>query len=234
MHEISLQLVTGADVNHAKSLRQFLESAKQHEPESTVTVYDLGLGEAETTTIRSAFPECEVRRFPFEVYPPHVNIRRNAGQYAWKPIIVTDILRESSGLVCWMDSGNVIKTRLSRLRRTTARHGFFARVGGRAAKWTHPLMLEHFGVNRRQARFIRNIDAACVAFDARNDRAMAMAEAWREGALVEHIIAPPGSDRSNHRQDQALLTMLAYKAGFTHWPWKTVRRLEFVTHQDVD
>ena len=234
MDEMPLQLVTGADITHAKSLRQFLESARKYEPDSAVTIYDLGLGDAEANRIHSAFPQYEMRRFPFEAYPSHVDIRRNAGQYAWKPIIVTEMLRRSSGLVCWMDAGDVIKTHLRRLRRTVQRRGFFARISGRAAKWTHPLMLHHFGVSAAQARFIRNVDAACVAFDSRNARGMALAEAWREGALTEDVIAPPGSDRSNHRQDQALLGMLAYKAGFTHWPLKTVRRLEFVTHQDID
>jgi hypothetical protein len=234
MSEVPLCLVTGADVSHARSLRQFLASVRRHEPGTRTVVYDLGLGDEQGAIARSAFPEFEFRRFNFAAFPLHVDIARSAGQYAWKPVIVAEVLGEVSGLVCWMDAGNVIDTRLSRLRRDLSRRGFFARAGGRAADWTHPVMLRHFNIGRLHARFIRNVDASCVGFDSRNAAAVSLAERWRAGALVEEVIAPVGSDRSNHRQDQALLTMLAYEAGFTRWPLKTLRRLEFRTHQDVD
>jgi len=37
---------------------------------------------------------------------------------------------------------------------------------------------------------------------------------WRTGALDKDCIAPAGSSRRNHRQDQALLSYLVHKAGF--------------------
>ena len=59
----------------------------------------------------------------------------------------------------------------------------------------------------------RNLNGACVAFDTRNQEVMAVISEWGRCALIKDCIAPPGSSRANHRQDQALLTVLAYRSG---------------------
>ena len=42
---------------------------------------------------------------------------------------------------------------------------------------------------------------------------------WERCALDRDCIAPPGSDRSNHRQDQAVLSVLAHEFGYACGPY---------------
>jgi hypothetical protein len=47
----------------------------------------------------------------------------------------------------------------------------------------------------------------------RDGRYEELARPWYECALTRQCIAPDGSNRRNHRQDQAALTVLAYLSG---------------------
>ena len=38
-----------------------------------------------------------------------------------------------------------------------------------------------------------------------------MIKEWRDLSLIKECICPDGSDRSNHRQDQSIFTILFYK-----------------------
>jgi hypothetical protein len=228
-----LTLVTGADSSHFYSLLQFLTSVVEHEPSMPVIVYDLGLYPYEQAVLEERFPRFWVRRFRYEKYPPHVELRRDRGQYAWKPIIVWDVLKETAGPVCWMDAGNVLTARLTRIMGALRSHSFYSpRSSGTILDWTHPAMLEYFAVDAQWAAGKRNLSGSCVAFHPRSLRALKLAKQWRDGALIKECIAPEGSSRKNHRQDQALLTVLAYKhrlADATESQY-----LGFEIHRDID
>ena len=56
-------------------------------------------------------------------------------------------------------------------------------------------------------------NGAFVGFDTRSGEAMAALRGWRECSLDVECIAPSGSHRGNHRQDQAALTVLAWLHG---------------------
>lgn len=45
--------------------------------------------------------DMELRTFDFSKYPRYFDITLEAGQYAWKPIIVLEVLREASCPVMW-------------------------------------------------------------------------------------------------------------------------------------
>jgi hypothetical protein len=209
-----LILVTGSDFTHAGVLRQFLASVERFEPALNVIVYDLGMTPAQSQALRRRFSRYEFRKFDYERYPGYFFIRVNAGEFAWKPVIVWKILSETNRPVCWMDAGNRLTENLDRLRASLSRTGFYSpRSPGSITDWTHPKMLEFFGLGPHWGDGRENLSGGCVAFDPRFEPALALARKWSEGALVRDCIAPEGSDRSNHRQDQALLTVLAHQAG---------------------
>ena len=207
-------LVTGADWSHGASLRQMLASARRFEPRMRTIAYDLGLTAGQRLRIRMNFPNVELRRFPFKQYPAHLNVRVRAGEYAWKPAIVWRVLKEARKPVCWMDAGNVLVEPLTALRAAVRNSGFYSPASrGTIADWTHPRMLELFGIDGAWAQDKPNLNGACVAFDPASKAAIALARKWRDGALDRDCIAPEGADRSNHRHDQALLTLLAHLDG---------------------
>jgi hypothetical protein len=84
------------------------------------------------------------------------------------------------------------------------------------------------------ARHYRMICGCFIAVrkDVRNDR---LVQEWRDGTVDKGIIAPEGSSRKNHRQDQSVVSLLFYR----HYPRRgTPSRLsrlehELVIHQDI-
>ncbi len=226
-------LVTGADYTHARSLRQFLDSVRRFEPGLRTIVYDLGLTLAQRWRIKLAFPRMEFRRFAFERYPAHFNIRIQAGQYAWKPAIVFNVLQEVKEPICWMDAGNVLTEPLARVREAVRKQGFYSPSSrGTISEWTHPKMLAHFGVDEAWGRNKANLNGACVTLDPACPAAKDLAKKWYEGALDKDCIAPAGSNSSNHRQDQAMLSVLGHLGGLAEA--SEHERLGFLIHQDVE
>ena len=224
-------LVTGADKSHAKSLVQLLTTIRRHEPRLKVVVYDLGLSRIQRWNALQAFP-CQLRKFRYDLYPPFLDIRVNRGEYAWKPVLINEVAAHYNGIVCWMDAGNMLVDDLSRLRAFVHEHGFYSpRSSGTVANWTHPGMLDWLGVpDGWDGAARRNLNAACVAFKTSDPKALAVITEWGRLALMKECISPLGSSRKNHRQDQALLTILAYRSGLLDEPSKEM--LGFRTHAD--
>ncbi|WP_343070059.1 DUF1647 domain-containing protein [Aminobacter carboxidus] len=227
----AMALVTASDSSHARSLLNLLASARQHEPTTSVIVYDLGLTADQRASVTDL--GCELRRFDFASYPAFVDIHNSAGQYAWKPQIIRTVAQERPGIVCWMDAGNIIAEPLLQLRRETERFGYYsASSSGTLGAWTHPDMLRYLGLPAGWKSEAANLNGACIAFDTRNPLATDLLERWANLSLIKECIAPHGSDRSNHRQDQALLTVLAHMAGCRAKASKKL--LGYRIHQDVE
>lgn len=204
-------LLTAANSPYARSLLQFLESIALHETGARVIVFDLGLRAEEREEIARRFPFAELRRLAFERYPPFFDIRVAAGEYAWKPIIIADVLDELGEPVCWMDAGNLLTTSTRRLRQVVAARGFYSPLSAGTIKdWTHPGTLRYLGAGPKLLHK-RNLNAACVAVNPAFQPAVDLIHRWRDCAYVHECIAPSGSNRANHRQDQAVLSVLAHQ-----------------------
>src|SRR5207237_1514838 len=72
--------------------------------------YDLGLTGDEIRAL-PRWSGLSVHRFNYAAYPPHLDIATNAGEYAWKPVIVADVVDRvrASGVpddVLWSDAGS--------------------------------------------------------------------------------------------------------------------------------
>lgn len=224
-----LTLVTGASDNHGEPLLRFLRSALDQEPHSAVVVYDLGLSRAHRDRISSHFP---LRKFEFSAHPSYFDITKNHGQYAWKPTIIKKVADERPGhVICWMDAGHIIVEHLDNLRAAVAYNGFYSAVGyWYFGDWIHPGMLEFFQLPPDWRYWNWTLTAGAVAFDTRRPKARRLLDDWASYSAIKECIAPAGSNRANHRQDQALLTLLAYRAGMV--PLLAPTKLGFYNHQD--
>jgi hypothetical protein len=209
--KIDLVIVTGSDSSHFKSQCQFLDSLYLHEPDISVYVYNLGWTESQMEYMKNTYSKAVIRNFEFEKYPSYFNIKINAGEYAWKPVLYCDLFNELKTNLCWMDAGDIITEPLVWIRKIVDKHGFYSpRSTGDIRMWTHPGTLEYYDFPENQLNK-PNLASGIVAMNYHNKKSRQLAEAWKAGALERRSIAPEGSSRANHRQDQAVLTVLAYK-----------------------
>src|SRR5271156_3540660 len=100
-------VVTGASQNHYNTLMQFIDCFFKFYPESEssssstsssikLIVYNLGINDQDWDNLKQKYESkyskgcIEYKIFNFSIYPDYVNINVNAGEYAWKPIIIYD------------------------------------------------------------------------------------------------------------------------------------------------
>jgi hypothetical protein len=217
-------VVTAASSNHFGALRYMLESLRALK--ARVECYDLGLAPREVQTL-PRWAGLFYHKFDFAAYPPHLNIEIAAGEYAWKPVIVAEVVervRDSASPedVLWTDAGSYFHALEPIGARLQSGDGLWVRrSSGTMGQWTHPLMFARLGADAADYATRPNADATLVglatghASPAVRDRVYRdIVVPWRAGALDKDCIAPAGSSRRNHRQDQALLSYLVHKAGF--------------------
>ena len=201
-------IVTATSSNHFTSLHWLLVSIRKYEPTINVIAYDLGLSQNEVDLIHS-MNGITYKKFEYSKYPGFFNIHHNAGQYAWKVAIIHEVLEEYEYVV-WMDGGDELIHSLDPLWPELEENGFFSPSSGCCVKdWTVLESHDELGISRDKHRQKNNCNAAFIAFykplvyDT-------LIKRWYECALIEKCIAPPGSSRLNHRQDQAILTLLVH------------------------
>jgi hypothetical protein len=205
--------VTAASSNHFDVLVAFLEDYKLKSNGQNIPLftYDIGLNATEVAYLRVNYPWTTLGTFNFTHYLPQYQEGVALREYAWKPIIVKEMLDTTTSAVLWLDSGNrltrsdTVKALFSRIRRD----GHITTTSGGTTKiWAHPKTLAFLNAPNLN---VRMCNAAIVGFDMRAyDTVVAP---WAECASVPACLAPPGSSRANHRQDQSVLTVLLHKAG---------------------
>jgi hypothetical protein len=213
-------VVTAASGNHLCQLQQELKSLALNEPNTRVVVYDIGWEPRLTAVWLKQFNANIVgpRWFNYTAYPKHFHDRL---RYAWKPAIIKETVDEF-GSVLWMDAGNVVQTptALNKIQVTLRLDGFVSATSpGSVTKWTHSGMFSYFGLDKEEIEkadhrqgvsFGRgmNCNGAVIGFESESDAYSQILEPWAKCAFDKDCIAPKGSSRSNHRQDQSALTLL--------------------------
>jgi len=222
--QMSLTVATAASSNHFGALRYLLASLRGSG--ARVECYDIGLTDREVR----ALPRGDglfYHKFDFAAHPPHMNTAVNAGEYAWKPVIVADVIARlraegSRDDVVWADAGTYFEAVAPIAERIRASGGLWLRPSsGTMRQWTYPLMFERFGVDAADYGDRPNADATLVGFavgsgsdDTRARLDREIVRPWTACAMDRNCIAPKGSSRRNHRQDQAALSLLAHRAGY--------------------
>lgn len=229
---MDLIFVTGTDSSHFNSCCQFIKSVTKYESKSKIIVYDLGMKKEELESMKKINEKIEIIHFDYSKYPEYFNIKVNAGEYAWKPVILKNLIDEHECFVCWMDSGNVINKRLSTIRFIIRAIGIYSPYStGRVKDWTH-IKTQIYLKSSKKVLQRKNLSGACIALNCNDCRASKIINSWRDCALEKECIAPEGSNRKNHRQDQAALSIIAHQSGATRcMPGK---RYGFDVHKDVD
>jgi hypothetical protein len=217
MAPTDLIVVTAASSNHAGALRMMMASLARLDAE--VDCYDLGLTRDEIAAL-PRWGRARVQAFDYAGHPPHMNVHVNAGEYAWKPVIVAEVVarvraEQRRADVLWADAGCFFHSIDRIAARISSSNGLWVRrSAGTLRQWTHPLMFEYLGADAEAYGDKPNADATLVGFKTASDVHDRIVEPWRQCAMEKACIAPPGSSRANHRQDQAVLSYLVHTAGY--------------------
>ena len=135
---MKITILTAASSNHYKSVCQFIKTI----PPSFKTIfYDIGLTNEERENLLLLFPLLDIRMFDFSKYPTFVLLTSPcAGAYAWKPIIIYDVLCElSEGILLWCDAGNKIDQHIDMLKPIIKENKIYTPLSsGTIQKWCHP------------------------------------------------------------------------------------------------
>lgn len=237
--------VTGASANHFKTLLQFLcnfSGLRIKNPEINLTVWDLGLTPYQLDFLKSEFPNFEYHKFEFEKYPDWFDIKKEGGRYAWKPEIIANsvdaAIRLDAALLCWIDAGNLFHSKdLGPLIHYLNKYGIYSPdSSGVVSDWVHPKMLDFFKVTTWPFPVInlpmRN--ASFIGFNLKSKPVCDLIAELRSKSAILECIAPTGSDKSNHRQDQSLFTLLYYQYIHQYKHPYNDRYFGFSVQNDVD
>lgn len=202
-------LVTAADHAFWRCLYQFLLSVERRDVnrDCRCIAYDLGMLRSERALLEQRFPWCLFRTFRYEDHPPHVVPVR--GTYAWKPIVIEEVVAEHDGIVFWFDSATLIRTSLDHPRATIGQGQVYVMKGqSPLSARCDPEVAEAMAVPRDDlARPI--LFAGAFGIDAGSEAVRRLISRWR--ALADDpavfVAASP-----SHNADQTMLTILLYEA----------------------
>jgi len=183
---------------------------KSVEKDFTFIFYDLGLCADQLDLLkkignRLRFP-LEIEIFKADEFPSFV--LPESGSYAWKPIIINKTLQEKKSKVLYLDSANLIHSDISPIWQEIELNGLFTPIcgSGKLKEWTHPDTFKFF--EPINAETIRNRCGGLCGFNYNNELVRLLVAKWEKYALIKECIIPEESDRTNHRHDQSILTIL--------------------------
>lgn len=245
IREYPYTIITGSSANHLCSLENFLYSlndvkadVESHEF-PRVVVYNIGMNRTQLPVLNQLQSHGlidDLILFDHERYPQFWDVAVDAGQYAWKTGIVNDARVRYGGILVWLDAGDQVTAEfilnIPKIIRQDY-HGFWSpKSTSYMGKWTHPGMFKFFGASLKEYKYKSNCNGAAIGFDTTNSTIVNdIIVPWFECGLQKNCIAPPGSSRENHRQDQAVLTYLAYAHG--HQCTEHPHNFKLQTHRDT-
>ena len=213
--------VTGASSNHFEEFREHISTFAKLFPGIRVFFYDLGLTRSQVRFILKNLPFVQYRMFDFNEYPSHVG---NLINYAWKPLIIQEILGEFDGAM-WFDSSIKFKRNnthevLQRLARQRSGFSFFVGITGHSiVAATHPGMMEYIPIKTNDA--VKDMFEANSMIVINTPEVQKHIMKWLAiCSLEEDCIAPVGSELycgfnfpkdkfgGCHRYDQSLVNIL--------------------------
>jgi hypothetical protein len=187
-------------------------------------VWDLGLDEMSISNLHSFHDnKIEYRKFDYFKYNDYYNIEIEAGQYAWKPAIIRETMNElllsntkkdDPLILFWCDSGNILNPMtIPYLEDIVSKNKLYSPTSsGNIKYWTHPGTLHYFNIHENDPLLMKeNRNGAQFGFLISDKKVQEFIRHFDACAHIKDCIAPQGSSRQNHRQDQAVFSILYYK-----------------------
>lgn len=232
-----MYIITGANDNHFKSLRNLINTFNSYKQvHDKIVVYNLGISQTNWDSLRSQFPFCIFYTFDYSKYPLYYNININAGEYAWKPALIKEFSSKlpKGEILIWMDSGNIITENLNTLENLVKTNSLYTPTSTCNIKdWTHKGTLDYLNTPNSISE-LSNRNGSCIGFDTSVNWIKLFIDEWNRYCSIKECIAPKGSSRQNHRQDQSVLSILYYNYQIKY-AFNIINDYRgYDTHKDID
>ena len=204
----AMTIVTAADETYWRCLYQYLLSVERYNLTKIYThiAYNLGIVPAHYEILKVRFPWCCFRNFDFPAYPPHVAVSTNT--YAWKTIIIDNVMAETDTVVLWMDSANVVTSDLREVEQVARRLGTITLKGQAPLRDRCDAgVLERLGVPPEIQCFPERVSTAC-AFDAANDEVVRLVRRWCKLSMERTLLRPDHPSVERHMPQSLLGSLL--------------------------
>lgn len=219
MEKTEFTLVTGCDskfINYLeRSLDNIFDLINKNDNKNllfNVVFYDLGLNNNQIEYIKNKYKNLIFNTFDFDKYPEHVSLKKYNGincSYAWKPIIFHEVCETYKNLVLWFDTKNFYQ-KFDKIIDILYKEGIYCAASNHnIEKWNHPKTLDFMNGHIYKNNNARS--AGTISINYNLDWTKNLVNDWKKYSLIKDCIIPEGSDRNNHRQDQAVLEILYFR-----------------------
>lgn len=136
-----LVIVTGANGAMFSRVENLVGSIHYWQKQkSRILVYDFGFDPEDAEEVRTKWRYVRYRKFPCEAYPEHVCRMGDRCSYAFKAMILNEVL-EDHECVLWLDSGFEVRYSMDEIAEIIAEKGHFYVTNG----WEWPNRFVHPG-----------------------------------------------------------------------------------------
>jgi len=221
-------VVSASDSAHFLYLYRLIESLSLRAKSFQLLIYDLGMTESQIEIIFKNF-NVEIVKFNFSEYPKFVAELKN---YSWKAIIMYLTSLERRGVLLYLDARNNVIGDLMLLNKYITKYGFVSSfTTGNIAQFTDSCTLDEMNVPDEVTN-LRNLNGAFIGLNLNNQKIGDLLVLWKSASLIEKTISPHGprvmeknTFYINHRFDQSLLSILAWRMNLVHnFHWNTSNR----------
>lgn len=246
-------IVTGCSSNHVLSTLNMILSAVLADVYAPIVFVDYGIDVEYYKPINEVFnalhsiyqsvsssADVYYRKFNFANFPSWFNIsnRDTRGGYSWKVVSLFDVLMESKRIVMWSDGGNLFNYDFVDVLERVYKYGAYSpHSAGTIGQWVHASSNQFLGAHKMARRILlrRNMcNGALLLFDYNHDEVMnSIVFPLIQCAYTQKCISPQGTSRKNHRQDQAIVSVLmqsVYVNESCHGAYKS----SVFTHRDCE
>jgi hypothetical protein len=225
---MAIIVVTGINDKYFKIFLKFFEIylSNGNDPNNFI-LYDLGIeNDYNKQLIESIKKKYGIifKSFDYSGYQDHIDLRKYQGEqctYAWKPVIIyNECIAHPDDYVIWSDVRTLFQANtLISVKNIIDKEGAWimisnARNTENVHRYMYKKVLEYFDIPDDISKHTIDMKwAGTCGFKYSDPISKYIVDEWYKYALIKEAICPDGSDRSNHRQDQSLLSIIIYKKG---------------------
>ena len=230
------KIITISDSYFFDALTNLLTSINKYEPKIEVVIIDIGLTEKQIVFLKNNF-NYKIKKFNFDKFPlffKDYDLDGKLGSYAWKAQALFNEFYESEKNIIYLDAGCELRKSLNFLKFIILKNGFYSPESSNNIEyWTHPHTLKIMKAEKSLLRK-RNFSSGIVGMVIDNKKNQKIIDEWAKFSRNKDVIAPKGSSRKNHRQDQSILNILVHQNLKSYMIPRTHKIFGILKHQNKD